>query len=174
MAQHNASTTVNAPIHQVYELFSHFNDYPKFMSHIEEVTYYDDQRSHWVANVVGKHEWDAVNADWIQDRQIGWRSTEGLKNSGVVRFEPQGESRTHVHVMIAYDPPAGALGDIGEVLGAGKSLEKALQHDLEQFARMVEEAPAGALDPESSHYLFNEESAAARGKTTKAQETTMP
>lgn len=173
MAQHNASVTVNAPVHQVYQLFTHFNDYPKFMSHIEEVTYYDANRSHWVAEVAGRHEWDAVNTDWIADRQVGWRSTEGLKNSGRVRFRPVGEEKTLVEVLIAYDPPAGALGDLGEVLGAGKSLERALQEDLDNFARMVEQAPPGSLDPESSSYLFNEASAAARGKATKAQKASM-
>ncbi|MDQ6781500.1 MAG: SRPBCC family protein [Candidatus Eremiobacteraeota bacterium] len=173
MAKHSASVTVNAPVHQVYELFSHFNDYPKFMRHVKEVTYYDDERSHWVAEVVGRHEWDAVNVDWVEDQQIGWRSTDGLKNSGTVRFRPVGEEVTELEVMISYDPPAGALGDIGETLGAGKSFEKALQEDLDRFARMVAEAPRGALDPESSSYLFNKDSAAARGKTTKAQDATM-
>jgi uncharacterized membrane protein len=31
---HMATITVNAPIHQVYELFTHFNDYPKFMTYV--------------------------------------------------------------------------------------------------------------------------------------------
>ena len=53
MSEHHASVTVNAPVHQVYSLFSHFNDFPKFMSFVKEVTYYDNQRSHWVAEVVG-------------------------------------------------------------------------------------------------------------------------
>jgi len=48
MAEHRASVTVNAPVHQVYGLFTHFNDFPKFMSFVKEVTYYDEQRSHWV------------------------------------------------------------------------------------------------------------------------------
>jgi ribosome-associated toxin RatA of RatAB toxin-antitoxin module len=173
MAEHNASVTVNAPVHQVYQLFSHFNDYPKFMSHIKEVTYYDDQRSHWVADVVGKHEWDAVNEGWVEDQQIGWRSTEGLKNSGAVRFSPAGSNQTRLVVTINYDPPAGVLGAIGEALGVGKSLEAALQRDLDNFAAMVAGAPPGALDPESSDYLFHKDSAAAKGKTTRAQDASM-
>src|SRR5205085_6730583 len=28
MSEHHASVTVNAPVHQVYSLFSHFNDFP--------------------------------------------------------------------------------------------------------------------------------------------------
>src|SRR5581483_2664465 len=52
LAEHHAAVTVDAPVQQVYELFTHFNDFPKFMSFVKEVTYYDNQRSHWVAEVV--------------------------------------------------------------------------------------------------------------------------
>ena len=86
-AEHHASATINAPIHQVYSLFSHFNDFPKFMSFVKEVTYYDDQRSHWAAEVVGRHEWDAANQDWIANCQIGWSSYNGFENAGRVTFQ---------------------------------------------------------------------------------------
>ncbi|GAC1425917.1 MAG: hypothetical protein NVSMB5_20330 [Candidatus Velthaea sp.] len=165
--------TVNAPLHQVYELFTHFNDYPKFMTYVKEVTYLDDERSHWVADVAGKHEWDAVNEDWIPDRQIGWRSTSGVANGGRVIFTPAGDVQTRIEAVITYTPPAGILGALGEALGAGSLFEKRLQHDLTHFAKMVEEAPAGALDPVSSAYLFHSESAAATGTSTPAQDQTM-
>src|SRR5579883_3124965 len=119
MATHTASVIVNAPVQQVYQLFSHFNDFPKFMSYIKEVTYYDNQRSHWVADVVGRQEWDAVNEEWIPDRQIGWRSTDGLENAGRVTFEPINGSQTRVEALVSYSPPAGVLGEIGEKLGGG-------------------------------------------------------
>ena len=173
MAEHTASVTVHAPANQVYQLFSHFNDFPKFMSYVKEVTYYDTQRSHWVADIVGHHEWDAINENWVENRQIGWRSTDGLENAGRVAFDDLGEGNTQVSVTVTYNPPAGFLGDIGEALGAGKRFETAMQRDLDHFARMVEEAPEGALDPNSSHYLFHSDSAAAKGETTAAQDSTM-
>ena len=173
MAQHTASVVVDAPIHQVYELYSHFNDYPKFMTFVKEVTYLDDQRSHWVVDVAGTHEWDAVNENWIPDRQIGWRSTAGLSNSGVVTFEPSGTGRTRLTVRIEYEPPAGAVGELVEALGAGGQFERRLQHDLQHFATMVDQAPPGALDPTSSAFLFHGGSAAARGATTQAQDESM-
>jgi ribosome-associated toxin RatA of RatAB toxin-antitoxin module len=173
MAEHSASVTVNAPLHQVYELYTHFNDYPKFMTFVKEVTYLDDHRSHWVVDVAGTHEWDAVNEDWIPDRQIGWRSVDGLKNSGRVTFEAAGDDATRLTVDVSYEPPAGLLGAIGEMLGAGGQFERRLQHDLDHFAQMVEQAPPGALDPTSSAYLFHGDSAAAQGKTTQAQDESM-
>jgi uncharacterized membrane protein len=126
-----------------------------------------------VADVVGKQEWDAINENWIENRQIGWRSTDGLENSGTVRFTSLGDNQTKVEVIVQYNPPAGWAGDIGELLGAGKRFEKTLQKDLDNFAEMGAQAPRGALDPNSSSYLFHEESAAAKGKTTEAQEATM-
>ncbi len=81
--------------------------------------------------------------------------------------------QTKVNVVISYTPPAGFLGDAGEKLGAGKHFETKLQSDLDNFAQMIAQAPIGASDPESSNYLFHEESAAAKGKTTAAQDATM-
>jgi uncharacterized membrane protein len=170
---HHATVTVNAPVNQVYSLFTHFNDFPKFMSFVSEVTYYDDQHSHWVADVVGRHEWDAINEDWFENSQIGWRSYNGLENTGKVTFIPVGPMMTQVDAFIAYDPPGGVLGDLGEMFGGGSRFEQALQHDLDNFAHMVDEAPPGALDPTSSNYLFHEGSAVARGKTTDRQDATM-
>jgi len=173
MAEHSATVTVNAPVHQVYELYSHFNDYPKFMTFVKEVTYLDDRHSHWVVDVAGKHEWDAVNEDWVPDRRIGWRSVDGVSNSGRVRFEPLGPQQTRVIVEISYEPPQGMLGQLGEALGAGGQFERRLQRDLQHFATMVEQAPAGALDPTSSTYLFHGDSAAATGTTTREQDESM-
>ena len=173
MAEHSAAVTINAPVHQVYELYTHFNDYPKFMTFVKEVTYLDDTRSHWVVDVVGKHEWDAVNEGWIPDQQVGWRSVDGLSNSGRVRFEPIAGDRTRLIVDVSYEPPAGLLGQIGEALGVGGEFDRRLQHDLQHFATMVQEAPSGALDPTSSAYLFHAGSAAAAGRTTVAQNETM-
>ena len=170
---HTAAVTINAPVSQVYQLFSHFNDFPKFMSYIKEVTYKDTQTSHWVANVAGDHEWDAVNENWIENKQIGWRSIDGLQNHGAVTFETVGDGQTKVHVTLTYTPPAGVLGDVGEKLGVGNHFEQKLQHDLDHFAQLVAQTPSGALDPESSNYLFHADSAAVKGKTTAAQDATI-
>jgi uncharacterized membrane protein len=169
---HTAAVTINAPVNQVYALFTHFNDFPKFMSYIKEVTYKDAQTSHWVAEVVGTHEWDAVNENWTEGSQIGWRSIDGLQNHGTVNFEPTGDNQTQVNVSISYTPPAGFLGDAGEKLGAGKHFEQKLQQDLDHFAQLVAQTPEGALDPDSSNYLFHDDSAAVQGKTTAAQDAT--
>ena len=173
MAERSASVSVNAPVHQVYALYTHFNDYPKFMTFVKEVTYLDEHRSHWVVDLAGRHEWDAVNDGWIPDERIGWRSVDGLRNSGTVRFEALSPATTRLTVTVSYEPPAGIVGALGDAAGIGAEFVRRLQHDLDHFAAMVEHAPPGALDPTSSSYLFHAESAAARGATTVAQNESM-
>ncbi len=162
MAKHSASVVVGAPVGQVYGLFTHFSDFPKFMSNVKSVTMIDDVRSHWVVDILGDREWDAINENWIVDRQIGWRSIGGLGNTGLVRFEPDGEERTALHVDVEYEP-SGLLGNVGEVLGGGAEFARRLQQELDHFAQMVHAAPPGALDPNSSSYLFHDDSAAVKG-----------
>ena len=173
MAEHHASVTIHAPVHQVYSLFTHFNDFPKFMHFVKEVTYYDDKRSHWVVQVLRRYEWDAINEDWIEDRQIGWRSIHGLQNTGKVKFRPINPELTIVDVYIHYKPPTGPLGNIGENLGVNSYFDSVLQRDLNHFARMVDLTPSGALDPMSSHYLFHSESAITQGLVTEQQKLSM-
>src|SRR5258708_28179097 len=120
LKEHHASVTVNAPVHQVYGLFIHFNDFPKFMSFVKEVTCYDEQHSHWVAEVAGRHEWDAMNQDWIMDQQIGWDSTTGLEKTSKVTFQSLRPNQTRVDIHINYNPPA---GDIGETAGVGSPFD---------------------------------------------------
>jgi uncharacterized membrane protein len=142
MVEHEASVVVRAPVSRVYELFTHFNDYPQFMKHVREVTYLDPQRSHWVVDLFGEHQWEAVSENWIPNRQIAWRSTSGLQNAGRVLFSQESPDRTRVVVRLEYNPPAGAFGDAAETLGVGSALEAQLQADLERFAGEVEQRVA--------------------------------
>jgi uncharacterized membrane protein len=145
MAKHTASVIVHAPVEQVYAAWTSFPEYPKFMSHVRSVSYIDGEKTRWIVNVVGRHEWAARNENWIPGRQIGWRSIDGLENSGLVAFAPRPDGATEINVMIEYTPPAGFLGRIGEVLGAGKAFEHQLRADLVSFAERFE-APVRRRD----------------------------
>jgi uncharacterized membrane protein len=42
VAEHQASVVVSAPVEQVFAMFTHFNDFPKFMGFVKEVAYHDE------------------------------------------------------------------------------------------------------------------------------------
>ncbi|HEY1727347.1 MAG TPA: SRPBCC family protein [Candidatus Baltobacteraceae bacterium] len=138
MSRQTASIIVHAPVERIYSLWTNFPEYPSFMSHVRSVSYIDRERTRWVVNIVGRHEWAARNENWIPGRQIGWRSIDGLENSGLVAFTPRPDGDTDVEITIEYTPPSGMIGKISEILGAGKAFELQLRSDLARFAESLE------------------------------------
>lgn len=148
MYEHRASTIVPAPVDRVYELFTYFHHYPEFMRHVRNVSYYDDQNTHWVVDVAGRHEWDAINEGWQRNARIGWRATGGLENFGEVLFQSLGAEATCVFVRLKYEPPGGFAGKFAAAMGASRTVERALQQDLDRFAEVIGESrmEGAALD----------------------------
>ena len=115
---------------------------------------------------------DHHNEGYIEDRQVGWYSINGLKNTGRVTFMETGPNLTQVTLFLHFQPPVGVFGKWGELL-VGDHLERVLEEDLQRFAHMVRETPHGTLDPMSSHFLFQEKSADATGTATAKQNNSM-
>jgi ribosome-associated toxin RatA of RatAB toxin-antitoxin module len=158
MGEHAASATVYAPIHDAYEFFTHFDTYPRFLSFVKSVTYHDHERSHWVADMLGRDEWDAVNQGWKEDQAVGWTSTSGFKNTGRVTFQEDGQGQTRITMQINFETPSGVQGD--------EQFQSTLEKDLRDFAQWVNGYPQGALDPHSPHYLLS-------GRRVKPSELTL-
>jgi uncharacterized membrane protein len=78
--------------------------------------------------------WDAVITDQIPDQQVGWRSTSGPENSGVIRFTPIGADRTRITSVIGYQPE-GVIEQVGDKLGV---VESRVKGDLERFKEFIE------------------------------------
>ena len=137
---------VDAPVEAVYGYWSNFENFPNFMSNIEEVRMTDRDTSHWqVKGPLGKSvEFDARTTEMNPNRGIGWNTTDGeVMTSGEVRFEEITPGRTRVDVTMNYaDPPGGAVGEaVANILS---NPERNLTEDLNNFARLVESGGLGA------------------------------
>ncbi|HZO85781.1 MAG TPA: SRPBCC family protein [Verrucomicrobiae bacterium] len=129
------SIEVEAPLDKVYNQWTQFEDFPKFMQGIEQVKQLDDKRLHWVAEIGGKKkEWDAEIFEQVPDQKIAWRSTSGAPNAGIVSFRPIAANRTHVTVRMEYDPE-GAIENIGAALGA---VGTRIDGDLKRFRDFIQ------------------------------------
>jgi uncharacterized membrane protein len=124
---------VDCPVRTVYDQWTQFEDFPKFMAGVKEVRQVDDTHLHWCAEVWGKDkEWDAEITEQQPDERISWRSTGGAPNAGTVRFEPLGENRTRVRLVMSYEPE-GVTENIGNALGALESQVETSVKDFKQF-----------------------------------------
>jgi uncharacterized membrane protein len=129
------SIEVEVPISTAYNQWTQFEDFPQFMSTVHEVRQLDDTHMHWRASVAGKEkEWDAEITQQIPDRRIGWRSTSGVRNEGVVTFEPISDSRTRINLRMSYAPET-LTEQVGDMFGATKLQAK---QNLTKFKEMME------------------------------------
>jgi len=124
---------VDCPVRTVYNQWTQFEDFPKFMSGVKEVRQVDDTHLHWCVEVVGKDkEWDSEITEQEPDERISWRSVGGAATAGTVRFEPLGENRTLVRLVMSYEPE-GVMENVGDAILALNTQVEASVQDFKQF-----------------------------------------
>lgn len=135
MANVEESIEVNAPIRQVYNQWTQFESFPRFMQGVEEVQQLQNNKLHWKAKIAGKtEEWDAIISEQIPDQRVAWRSTTGAPNAGVVTFSYVDPNKTLVMLRIDYEPQ-GAVESAGSALGFP---DRQVKGDLERFKQFIE------------------------------------
>jgi uncharacterized membrane protein len=129
------SIEVEAPLATVYNQWTQFGEFPRFMDGVEEVRQLDDTHLHWVAQFGGsRHEWDAEITEQKPDERVAWRNTGGKDNAGVVTFHRLDDEHTRVMVQIDF-VPAGIKEKLGDALGAP---DRRVKGDLARFKELVE------------------------------------
>ncbi|HKQ27756.1 MAG TPA: SRPBCC family protein [Burkholderiales bacterium] len=130
------SVEVKAPVNAVYNQWTQFEEFPRFMAGVKEVKQLDDTHVHWRAEIWGKDkEWDAEITEQVPDQRIAWRSISGdAPNAGSVRFEPLGADRTRVNLTMEYEPQ-GVVENVGDKLGV---MSARVQNTVEDFKKFIE------------------------------------
>ena len=134
---------INAPVGEVYAFWSLYENFPRFMSRVYDVRSSDRRpmQSHWkVAGPAGTTvEFDAEVTHAVPNQTIAWRTLQGsaIAHAGVVRFDPEADGRTRVHIRMTYNPPAGWLGH--EVATAfGVDPKHGMDADLARMKTLIE------------------------------------
>jgi uncharacterized membrane protein len=128
---------VDRPVRVVYNHWTQFEEFPRFMDGVKSVRQLDDTHVRWRAELWGKDkEWEAEITEQVPDERISWKSISGdAPNAGTVRFEPMGPNRTFVRLVMAYEPQ-GAAENLGDALGL---LNARVQKSVSNFKRYIEE-----------------------------------
>ncbi|WP_034216776.1 SRPBCC family protein [Actinoplanes subtropicus] len=130
---------VSAPLHTVYEQLAAFENYPRFMTGVREVTAVGDQ-THWIMDVDGKRrEFDARITERSLDERVAWSTTAGPLVAETITLRPLGETKTQVVAQfeadIAFLLPSDRHGQA--------SLTRRLKEDLTTFKGLVESGVLG-------------------------------
>jgi uncharacterized membrane protein len=145
--------TIGAPVSTVFDFWSNFENFPRFMTHVREVSASAiEGQSHWtVAGPAGiPVEFDAVVTEFVPNQVIAWKTLEGapVAHAGIIHFEPDSVHGTRVHIRFSYNPPAGALGHAVAAL-LGEDPKAMMDDDLARMKTLIETGnpPRDAAQP---------------------------
>lgn len=137
---------VNAPVEEVFAFFEHFENFPRFMSHVREVVRSGDQEGRWRWTVTGPAglpvSWDAEVTRQTQNQLIAWRSVEGavMRNEGTIRFD-EDRGGTRIGIRLSYNPPGGSVG-FALLAALGANPKRQLDEDMVRFKSLIEKGKA--------------------------------
>jgi len=133
------SIEVDVPVRTVYNQWTQFEEFPRFMEGVEEIRQVDDTHTHWRTKIGGvEREFDAEITEQHPDHRVAWRSTSGATNAGVVTFHRISDDKTRVMLQMDIEPD-GAVEKVGDALGVAK---RRVKGDLENFKALIEERGA--------------------------------
>jgi uncharacterized membrane protein len=126
---------INVPVRTAYNQWTQFEEFPRFMEGVKQVSQLDDKHLHWKAEIAGQEkEWDAEITEQIPDQRIAWTSRGGMMTAGVVTFQPLSEAKSKVMPHMEYDPK-GVVENVGDAVGA---VGQRIEGDLERFKQYIE------------------------------------
>jgi uncharacterized membrane protein len=126
---------VAAPIDVVYDQWTQFEDYPKFMHRVQRVEQRDDSHVAFHAKVWGINRmWEAEIVEQRPDERIVFKSVNGVQLTGVVTFHDMAERLTHIELNIDVDPN----GPIEKIARGTRVIKRAARADLKRFKAFVE------------------------------------
>jgi uncharacterized protein YndB with AHSA1/START domain len=130
------SIEVNAPLRVVYNQWTQFEEFPRFMEGVEEVRQDGPKRLSWKATIAGKDKrWEAEIVEQVPDQRIAWVSIDGTPNAGEVSFESLESELTLITLTMQYEPE-GFLEKAGDVLGIPSSH---VEGNLQRFRDFIEQ-----------------------------------
>ncbi len=129
---------IDAPLERVFDLFSDFESFPRWMRHVGEVRRTGRRYTRWRAPQGVDMEWEVETTRFEPDQHIAWRSVGGdVETDAEVVFSEIDAGTTHMRVVIGYAPAAGQSGDaFARLFGRDPAAE--LGADLRRFKRLAE------------------------------------
>jgi hemerythrin superfamily protein/ribosome-associated toxin RatA of RatAB toxin-antitoxin module len=135
MTKVEKSVEVAVPVSTAYNQWTQFEEFPQFMSGVQQVEQLDDRTLRWVAEIAGvRRQWVATVLEQVPDQKVAWAATEGATNAGAVTFQSLGPDRTQVTLTLDYEPE-GLVEKAGDALNI---VERQAAGDLERFKSFIE------------------------------------
>ena len=146
-------TDIAAPIDVVYQRWTEFEEFPKFMHRVLNVKKEDRNKVSWEEKIwFSRRQWEGEITQRRKNDRIAWKTTKGTSHSGVISFHKLDTNLTRVMVDMDFQPS----GMIEKMASGLRFVKRAVEADLARFKAYVEMSEAKGL--EYGHEVDDEES----------------
>jgi uncharacterized membrane protein len=126
---------VGVDIETVYNQWTQFEEFPKFMHRVEKVDQRDETHLMWTEKIWGvRRQWEAEILAQRPNERIAWKSLDGSNNVGVVTFHALSDTLTRVQVNLDHQPH----GLFEKTSSGFRMTRRALKSDLMRFKAFIE------------------------------------
>jgi len=136
-------TDVAAPIDTVYQRWTEFEEFPKFMHRVLNVEKKDRDKVSWEEKIwFSRRQWEGEITERRKNDRIAWKTTKGTSHTGVISFHKLDTNLTRVMVDMDFHPS----GMIEKMASGLRFVKRAVESDLARFKAYIELGEARGLD----------------------------
>ncbi|HLY49970.1 MAG TPA: SRPBCC family protein [Solirubrobacteraceae bacterium] len=129
------SMDIGLPVETVYNQWTQFEDWPKFMHRVTRASQEDPCKVNFAVKIWGKtKEFTADIETQRPNDRIKWKTTQGMNHSGVVVFRELGPNLTRV--ILSFDLAPGGL--LEKYARGARYVKRAARADMHRFAAFIE------------------------------------
>ena len=136
-------TDIGVPIDHVYEAFTKFDQFPRFMHRVLNVEQEDKDKISFQEKIwFSKRQWEGRVTEQRKNDRIAWTTTSGMSHKGVVSFHKLAPNLTRVMVTMEFEPN----GMVEKMASGLRFVKRAVQADLARFKAYVEMEEAKGIE----------------------------
>jgi uncharacterized membrane protein len=136
-------TDVAAPVDRVYEEFTKFDQFPRFMHRVLNVEKDGRDKVSWQEKIwFSSREWEGRVTERRKNDRIVWTTTSGMSHKGIVSFHKLADNLTRVMVTMEFEPN----GMVEKMASGLRFVKRAVQADLARFKAYVEMEEAKGIE----------------------------
>src|SRR3954467_15001291 len=136
-------TDVGLPIDQVYEEFTKFDQFPRFMHRVLNVEQKGRDKIGWSEKIwFSSRQWEGRVTEKRKNDRIVWTTNSGMSHKGIVSFHKLADNLTRVMVDMEFEPS----GMMEKMASGLRFVKRAVQADLARFKAYVEMKDAKGID----------------------------
>jgi uncharacterized membrane protein len=136
-------TDVGAPIGKVYEAWTKFDEFPRFMHRVLNVEQKDNDKISWQEKIwFSKRQWEGRVTERKKNDRIVWTTSSGMSHKGVVSFHKLADNLTRVMVTMEFEPN----GMMEKMASGLRFVKRAVESDLARFKAYVEMEQAKGIE----------------------------